>query len=111
MLEHIHAGDLKRIQQAVRTLARESREMRLAFLDLAIAMCMADHNIAITENHVLRFCADALFIGPDILQKRFQAISGQALPEPGNPGSPDWWTAGGQAGAGPNAPDANLRED
>lgn len=110
LLEFIHAGDLKRIEQAVRTLAKESREMRMAFMELAIAMCMTDYHIAITENHILRFCADALFLGPDILEKRFQAISGQALPEPGDPGSPDWWAAGGPAGAEQSVADANLRE-
>lgn len=111
LLEFIHAGDLRRIEQAVRTLAKESREMRLAFLELAIAMCMADRSIAITENHVLRFCADALFLGPVILQKRFLAISGQDLPEPGNPGSPDWWGEGGSAGGEGLQANANQLQD
>jgi uncharacterized tellurite resistance protein B-like protein len=108
LLEFIHAGDLKRIEQAVRTLGKESREMRLAFLDLAIAMCMADHNIAIAENHVLRFCADALFLGPAILKKRFQAISGQTLPEPGDPGRPEWWDKDGTSGGENRPPDPTL---
>lgn len=91
LLEVVHAGDLKRMETAVRTVARESRELRMSFLDLAIAMCMADRDIAITENHILRFYADALFLGPAVLQRRFLAVSHEELPEPGNPGDPAWW--------------------
>lgn len=91
LLEVVHEGDLKRLEQAVRTLSGESRELRMSFLDLAIAMCMADRNIAITENHILRFFADALFLGPTVLKRRFQAVSHEELPEPGNPGDRDWW--------------------
>ena len=87
LLAVIRAGDLKRIEAAVRTVARENRDLRLAFMDMAIAMCIADRDIATTENHILRFYADALFLGTAILQKRFQSISGQALPEPADPGS------------------------
>lgn len=87
LLAVIRAGDLKRIEAAIRTVARENRDLRLAFMDMAIAMCIADRDIATTENHILRFYADALFLGPAILQKRFQSISGQPLPEPANPGS------------------------
>lgn len=91
LLDTLHTGNLKRIEQAIRLLAAENRELRISFLELAITMCMADHDLAIAENHVLRFYADALFLGTGVLQKRFQAISGQPLPKPGDPGSPDWW--------------------
>jgi len=91
LLEFVRAGDLKRMEQAVRTIAKESRELRMSFLDLAIGMCMADRSIAITENHVLRFFADALYLGPAVLQRRFLAVSHEELPEPGNPGDPAWW--------------------
>lgn len=91
LLEFIHARDMKRMEQAVRTIAKEGRELRMSFLDLAIAMCMADREIAITENHILRFFADAMFLGMPVLKRRFQAVTRQELPEPGNPGSPQWW--------------------
>ena len=98
LLEVIHSGELKRIEQAIRSLAKENRELRISFLELAIAMCMADGSVAITENHILRFYADALFLGLGVLRKRFQAIAGQPLPEPGDPGSPDWWSQGQSSG-------------
>ena len=97
LLEVVRTRDLKRMEQAVRTVANEGRELRMSFLDLAIAMCMADRDIAITENHILRFFADALFLGPAVLQRRFQAVSHEELPEPGNPGDPAWW-AGADGG-------------
>jgi uncharacterized tellurite resistance protein B-like protein len=100
LLDVIHAGDLKRIEQAIRTLASESRELRISFLELAVSMCMADGSVAIPENHILRFYADALFLGMGVLGKRFQAIAGQPLPEPGNPGSPDWWDKVQSSGGG-----------
>ena len=46
---------------------------------------------AIAENHILRFYADALHLGIANLQKRFRAIGGIDLPEPGDPGDPAWW--------------------
>jgi len=87
----IRNSDLTTIEKAVRTVAAESRELRTAFLDMAITMSMADRDIALAENHILRFYADALHLGIGILQKRFQAISGIELPEPGDPSDPAWW--------------------
>lgn len=91
LLNVIRQADLATIELAIRTLAAESRELRTAFLDMAITMSMADRRIATTENHILRFYADALYLGLAILQKRFQAISGTPLSEPGDPGDPAWW--------------------
>ena len=87
----IRNSNLVAIEKAIRTVASESREMRIAFLDTAIALSMADRDIAIAENHILRFYADGLYLGLGMLQKRFQAISGQAFPKPGDPGSRLWW--------------------
>lgn len=91
LLSVIRSADLATIELAIRTLAAESRELRTAFLDMAITMSMADRRIATTENHILRFYADALYLGPGMLQKRFQAISGTPFTEPGDPGDPAWW--------------------
>lgn len=91
LLAIIRNGDLRNLEAAVRRVAAESRELRTAFLDMAITMSMADRRIAITENHILRFYADALYLGIGILQKRFRAISGVPLSEPGDPGSAAWW--------------------
>lgn len=87
----IRDGDLKRFQRAIRAVSKESRELRIAFLDLAITMAMADREIAVTEHHILRFYADALYLGTDLLKNRFRAISGQDWFEPGDPGNPEWW--------------------
>jgi uncharacterized tellurite resistance protein B-like protein len=91
LLNVIRQADLATIELAIRTLAAESRELRTAFLDMAITMSMADRRIATTENHILRFYADALYLGLAMLQKRFQAISGTPFVEPGDPGDPAWW--------------------
>jgi DnaJ-domain-containing protein 1 len=91
VLALIRKGDLKSIEEALRNVAHESRELRTAFLDLAITMSMADRRIAITENHILRFYADALYLGIGLLEKRFQTISGTAFSQPGDPSSPAWW--------------------
>ena len=72
-----------------------------------MAFLMADGAVAITENHILRFYADALFVGLGVLRKRFQAIAGQPLPDPGDPGSPDWWNQGRSAG-GDAASDSGM---
>ena len=91
LLAIISKSDLASIEKAVRALAHESRELRTAFLDLAITMSMADHRIAITENHILRFYADALHLGIDLLQRRFKSITGITFSEPGDPSNPEWW--------------------
>jgi DnaJ-domain-containing protein 1 len=89
----IRSSDLGSIEKAIRVLAAESRELRTAFIDMAVAMSMADKDIAIDENHILRFYADALHLGVEALEKRFRAISGVPLPEPGDTSDPEWWEA------------------
>lgn len=91
LLAIIRKADLGQLEKAVRALAAESRELRIAFLDMAITMSMADKEIAITENHILRFYADALYLGIGMLEKRFQAIAGSPYFEPGDPSDPRWW--------------------
>ena len=91
LLAVIKNSDLASLEKAIRAVAAESRELRTAFLDMAISMSMADRRMAISENHILRFYADALHLGLGVLQKRIRAISGSELPEPGDPASPDWW--------------------
>lgn len=96
----IRKSDLRVIEKATLSLTAESRELRVAFLDMAITMSMADRDIAIAENHILRFYADALHLGIGILQKRFQAISGVEFPEPDDPGSATWWDQTSRSGSG-----------
>ena len=91
LLGAIRSSDLYRLEQAIRVVANESRELRAAFLDMAIAMSMADREIAFSENHLLRFYADALLLGEDMLSNRFRSVTGNDLPEPGDPSQPDWW--------------------
>jgi DnaJ-domain-containing protein 1 len=87
----IRSADLGSIEKAIRMVAQESRELRLAFLDMAIAMSMIDRDIAVAENHILRFYADALHLGLGSLEKRFQAVTGRPMDEPGDPSDPEWW--------------------
>lgn len=97
LLGEIRAADLFRLEMALRVLGKESRELRASFLDMAVAMSMADREIAFTENHLLRFYADALFLGQDMLRARFRSVTGRDLPEPGDPGQAGFWDQGGQA--------------
>jgi len=91
LLTIIRNFDLASLEAAVRVVAGQTRELRTAFLDTAIAMSMADREIAPSENHLLRFYCDALFLGDALLEKRFQAITGSPLPEPGDLGDLAWW--------------------
>lgn len=83
LLKIVRADDRKSMHDALHRLADESRELRTAFLDLAITMSMADHEMAKSENHVLHTYADRLHLGNAILERRFQAICGAKLAEPG----------------------------
>lgn len=87
----IRSADLESIEKAIRMVAAESRELRLAFIDMAVAMSLVDRDIAVAENHILRFYADALHVGLGNLEKRFQAIAGRPLDDPGDPSDPQWW--------------------
>ncbi len=87
----IRSADIDSIEKAIRMVAHESRELRLAFIDMAIAMSMVDRDIAVAENHILRFYADALHVGVANLEKRFQAIAGTPFTEPGDPSDAQWW--------------------
>ncbi|MDZ4730037.1 MAG: hypothetical protein SH820_08865 [Xanthomonadales bacterium] len=87
----IRSADLESIEKAIRMVAAESRELRLAFIDMAVAMSLVDRDIAVAENHILRFYADALHVGLGNLEKRFQAIAGRPFENPGDPSDPQWW--------------------
>jgi len=87
----IRDSDVSVIEKAIRAVATESRELRTAFLDMAISMSMADKEIEFAENHILRFYADALHLGQGMLEKRFKTITGVDFPPPGDPGDPSWW--------------------
>ncbi len=89
----IRSSDLDSIEKAIRMVAQESRELRMAFIDMAVAMSMVDRDIAVAENHILRFYADALHIGEANLEKRFQAVAAMPFTEPGDPSNIDWWQA------------------
>ena len=91
LLQLVKAQDLKQLESALRTLAKEGRDVRLSFMDMAVKIAVADRDLAIPENLILRFYADALFLGLGVLQNRFRAVTGRDLPEPGDPGSPGWW--------------------
>ncbi len=95
----IRGADIDSIEKAIRMVAAESRELRLAFIDMAVAMSMVDRDIAVAENHILRFYADALHLGLANLEKRFQAISGKPFLAPGDPSDPQWWQQWQQSGA------------
>ncbi|MEJ8567191.1 TerB family tellurite resistance protein [Elongatibacter sediminis] len=99
LLAIIRSGELRPLESAIRFLAEESRELRVAFLDLAITMAMSDHRVAVTENYILRFFADALHLGEDILERRFKIISGVDLCEPGDPADPEWWEENPELGS------------
>ena len=87
----IRTADIESIEKAIRLVSAENRELRLAFIDMAVAMSMVDRDIAIAENHIVRFYADALHLGTASLEKRFQAIAGSPLQEPGDASSATWW--------------------
>lgn len=94
----IRNADVGSIEKAIRLVAAESRELRMSFLELAITMSMADHEFAPAENHILRFYADALYLGLPMLDKRFRAIFGGAYPEPADLSDPARWDSDGAAG-------------
>lgn len=98
LLEVIRSADLNSLEMAIRAVSEESRELRIAFMDMAITMSLADHRMAITENLILRFYADALYLGLPLLEKRFQAVAGAPFTEPGDPADPAWWEGIAHAG-------------
>jgi DnaJ-domain-containing protein 1 len=110
----IRNSDVSVIEKAIRAVANESRELRTAFLDMAISMSMADKEMEFAENHILRFYADALHLELGVLKKRFLAITGIEFPEPGDPASPAWWEEmsleGSQLHPGTENPDRENAE-
>uniref|UniRef100_UPI0026169706 hypothetical protein n=1 Tax=Phenylobacterium sp. TaxID=1871053 RepID=UPI0026169706 len=109
LLDIVRNGEPRPIEQAIRMLSDESRDLRMAFMDLAITMAMADRKIAVTENHILRFYADALNLGEHILERRFRMISGFELDEPAEPVTPEMWDEEDDAGALPS--DTGMTQD
>lgn len=78
----IRKQDLVLLGESVKSVAAESRARRSAFLETAITLSLADHEFADVENHILRFYADALHLGLEVLDQRFQKVAGRGLPSP-----------------------------
>lgn len=63
------------------------------FIELAIAMALANGRLRPTGNHALRFLADLIGLSPDALRHAFSEVTGQPLPEPGDPSRASFWQA------------------
>lgn len=91
LLAIVRNGEPKPLERALRMLADEDRELRSAFLDLCITMAKVDNKVAVTENHLLRFYADALNLSNEFLERRFRLICGTDLEELSEPVAPEEW--------------------
>jgi DnaJ-domain-containing protein 1 len=95
LLTVLRAGDVECLHFACTRAARLTAEHRRALLDFAIDMSAADKRLDVSELHILRFLCDCLKLGSSMLKQRYLALLGQAIPEPGDPGSELWWATTG----------------
>lgn len=100
LLAIIRNGEPKPLERAIRMLRDEDRELRCAFLDLCITVAKVDKKVAVTENHILRFYADALNLSSEFLERRFRLICGTDLEELSEPVAPDTSVQPDDSGSG-----------
>ncbi len=108
LLAIVRNGEPKPIEQAIRMLGDESRELRSAFLDLCIALTNSDHKVAATENHILHLYTDALNLSQDLLERRYKLICGMDLEQPAQPVTPDEWQKQEKAGESPDKSETGM---
>jgi len=93
----LRARDMDALQLACEFVGQHFRGPEaLLFIKLAIGIAMANGRLRPAENHVLRFLADLIGISPDALRHAFAEVTGQPLPEPGDPSRAAFWQASGQ---------------
>lgn len=92
LLAIIAADDMGSFLQACRGLQRQlPMDSRATFLRIAIATAVAAGGLSIAANHTLRFLADLLNCESDEFAAAYREHAQQDLPEPGDPGSIQWW--------------------
>lgn len=115
LLSIIADDDLSSFLLACRELQHQlGAAEAVTLLHYAIATACADGTLSLAANHTLRFLADLLNLE---LAPAYREQTGRILPEPGDPGAPDWWreqdTRSDQKTAGLEVPaglPANRRE-
>jgi uncharacterized tellurite resistance protein B-like protein len=61
------------------------------FFRLLIDIASAEDAISVSKNYILRFFLDLFEIESDYLSKEYLSVTGELLPELGDPSSPLWW--------------------
>ena len=92
LLDIISSGDVESFTRVFSILTKQlSGEEKNFLLELAIGVAVADEQLSISENHILRFLADLLGFDGLRLKVLFKIISGKDLQEPDDPSSKLWW--------------------
>jgi DnaJ-domain-containing protein 1 len=110
ILEVLRTRDMEALQLACEFVGRHfSGDKAFLFINLAIGMALADGGLRPTENHVLRFLADLIGVSPSALRHAYWEVTGQPLPEPGDPSHADFWQASGRELPQPKGDAKTLR--
>jgi DnaJ-domain-containing protein 1 len=92
ILRAAYECDVDDLTFAAQTIKAKTKSTnRGAFLELALAIALADGIFSVGENHVIRLLADILGISESQLSDSFLAVTGSPLPTPGDVSSADWW--------------------
>lgn len=84
--------DVESLQLACEILKRlPAKDDREHILELGIGMAIADGSLSPSENHILRFLADAMGIGRDGLVRSFLQITGRKPPVPTDLSDAAFW--------------------
>ena len=96
IMEVLRTRDMEAVQLACEFVGRHfSGPNAFLFINLAIGMALADGSLRPTENHVLRFLADLIGVSPSALRHAYWEVTGQPLPEPGDPSRTSFWQPSG----------------
>jgi len=92
LVEIVKSRDLDSIELASSILRRDlDRLGRRRIMELWVGMMIADGYVTIAEQHVIRFIADLLDIGPATFKEIYRSVTGQDVPLMGDPSSASWW--------------------
>lgn len=94
LIEIASGQDMAAIQLAAEVLQKDWwNEQSFPFLRQAIGLATSNGQLAASNNHILRFLADLLGVGPAPFTQLFQEVAGGPLESPEDLSRADYWQA------------------
>ncbi len=91
MLQRVKSATVEDYYEAITTLRKLTKQVRVSAVTLAIGVAVSDGRLAIPENHILRLLSDSLLDSQSEFEELYSELTGNQFPKAGDPSSKQWW--------------------